>query len=229
MTLFITSVLELPSFRTKLVMKITISLFKFLIVCIFFLDILVFTVATEPTDGFQRFQFSARQNNIQPTILGWGQAWKGGSDIKNLPGGGWKINLLKKAVEPHKDSQNEIILFTDAYDVVFLSGIREIVEKFKATKSRVLFGAESFCWPDVDLATKYPDVEDGKRFLNSGLYMGYAPEIWELLNYDTLEDAGDDQLYFTKAFLDEAFRKKLNFKLDHKSDIFQNLNGATSK
>lgn len=43
-----------------------------------------------------------------------------------------------------------------------------------------------------------------------------------------VKDKDDDQLYYTKAFLDEALREKLKIKLDHKSEIFQNLNGASA-
>ncbi|RZB40645.1 procollagen-lysine,2-oxoglutarate 5-dioxygenase 1, partial [Asbolus verrucosus] len=191
--------------------------------------ILVFTVASESTDGFQRYLYSARQNGFEPQVLGFGQEWKGGVDIKNRPGGGWKVNLLKEALQPHKNDKNKIVLFTDGYDVVFLGDLNQIVAKFKASNARVLFGAESACWPDVELAQKYPKVSEGKRFLNSGMYIGYASELWEILEYDTIKDSDDDQLFFTKAYLDEVLRKRLSFKLDHKSELFQNLNGATNE
>lgn len=190
---------------------------------------LVFTVATSETDGFQRYMFSANEYGIQPIILGKGEKWKGGENIKSKPGGGWKVNLLKAALEPHKNANDKIILFTDGYDVIFLSNLREIVDKFKSLNAKVLFGAEGFCWPKEELASRYPEVARGKRYLNSGLYMGYAPEIYKLLSYKPIKDADDDQLFFTEAYLDETLRKDLNITLDHTSEIFQNLNGAASK
>lgn len=190
---------------------------------------LVFTVATAETDGFQRYMFSANEYNIQPIVLGKGEKWKGGEDIKRKPGGGWKINLLKTAVEPYKDDNEKIILFTDGYDVLFLSNLKDIVEKFKALDAKVLFGAEGFCWPKEELATLYPKVERGKKYLNSGLFMGYAPEIYKLLTYRPIKDEDDDQLFFTEAYLDESLRNNLKLKLDHTSELFQNLNGAASK
>jgi hypothetical protein len=39
----------------------------------------------------------------------------------------------------------------------------------------------------------------------------------------------DDQLFYTKAYLNEELRNKLHIKLDHRADIFQNLNGAVGK
>lgn len=43
-----------------------------------------------------------------------------------------------------------------------------------------------------------------------------------------VKNKDDDQLYYTKAFLDTNIRKKLQIKLDYDSEIFQNLNGASS-
>lgn len=43
-----------------------------------------------------------------------------------------------------------------------------------------------------------------------------------------VKNKDDDQLYYTKAFLDADRRKSLKIKLDYECDIFQNLNGASS-
>lgn len=192
-------------------------------------DVLVFTVATSETDGFQRYMFSANEFGIKPYVLGMGEKWKGGEDIKRKPGGGWKINIFKTAIEPYKEEKEKVIIFTDGYDVLFLTDLKEIVEKFKTFDAKVVFGAEGFCWPKEELAKLYPSVVRGKKYLNSGLYMGYAPEIYKLLTYKPINDEDDDQLYFTEAYLNETLRNDLNFKLDHTSEIFQNLNGAASR
>ncbi|XP_019873641.2 procollagen-lysine,2-oxoglutarate 5-dioxygenase isoform X2 [Aethina tumida] len=192
-------------------------------------DVLVYTVATEETDGFRRYLESAEHFNIKPIVLGFGEEWKGGDDMRNSPGGGWKINLLKKALEPYAEDNEKIVIFTDGYDVVFQQNLDAIVSKFKETEARILFGAEKYCWPDKNLASSYPEVLLGNRFLNSGSYMGYAKELFELLTRETIEDTGDDQLFFTQAYLDAEFRDKNKFLLDHKSDIFQNINGAASE
>ena len=71
-------------------------------------------------------------------------------------------------------------------------------------------------------------MERGKRFLNSGLFIGYAPEINEILNSAEIKNDDDDQLFYTKVYLDDKKRKELNIKLDHRSELFQNLNGAVS-
>ncbi|XP_017861023.1 PREDICTED: procollagen-lysine,2-oxoglutarate 5-dioxygenase 1 [Drosophila arizonae] len=184
----------------------------------------VFTVATEQTDGYRRYIRSAQVYDIEVTTLGLGEQWQGG-DMKGL-GGGYKINLLRKAVEELKDAEDTIILFTDSYDVVFTAPLTEILEKFKESGAKVLFSAEKYCWPDKSLADSYPAVgAKESRYLNSGAFIGYAPQVVELLK-EEIEDTGDDQLYYTKVFLDEAKRAKLNIKLDTQSRLFQSLNGA---
>lgn len=57
--------------------------------------------------------------------------------------------------------------------------------------------------------------------------LGYASDLYEMLKIP-IKNKEDDQLYYTKAFLDSNIRKKLNIKLDYESEIFQNLNGASS-
>ena len=54
----------------------------------------------------------------------------------------------------------------------------------------------------------YPLVErNEKRFLNSGGFIGYAPDIYEMIfSKEKIEDDEDDQLFYTKIFLDETTR-----------------------
>lgn len=101
-----------------------------------------------------------------------------------------------------------------------------IVETFKEANAKVLFGAENFCWPDDELKTKYPPVEgSGQKYLNSGMFMGYAKNVYNILSAHEVKDTDDDQLFYTHVYLDEKMREKNGIKLDHKSNLFQNLNG----
>ncbi|XP_076452068.1 procollagen-lysine,2-oxoglutarate 5-dioxygenase 1-like [Babylonia areolata] len=188
-------------------------------------DLLLITVATDETDGLKRFLHSTRKYGLKVKVAGMGEKWKGGD--MDYPGGGHKVNLLKKEVEKYKETDNLVIMFTDSYDVVFTEGAKTILERFAKFDARVVFSAEGFCWPDSSLKEKYPPVKASeKRFLNSGGFMGYAPELHQILQYSALEDSGDDQGYYTSVFLDRALRGKLNIKLDTRSEIFQNLHGA---
>ena len=101
-----------------------------------------------------------------------GEDWKGGDDMANKPGGGFKVNLLKADLEQYKNRDDLILLFTDSYDVVLLAGASEILEAFKSFDANVVFGAEAFCWPDDSLKDTYPEIESGKKYLNSGGFIG---------------------------------------------------------
>lgn len=145
---------------------------------------------------------------------------------------GWKANKTL-------DTAFEFLFFfleffslisTRSYDVIFLAPWETIVDKFKESRAKVLFGAENFCWPDDELKTKYPLVEgSGQKYLNSGMFIGYAANIFNILSSQTVKDTEDDQLFYTHVYLNEALREKNGIKLDHKSNLFQNLNGNVGK
>ncbi len=119
-----------------------------------------------------------------------------------------------------------------SYDVVFNQPPDELLRKFKEFNARIVFGAETFCWPDPALAVmtrtnifiriifcsafqlrefyfknEYPDVSDNEyRFLNSGGFIGYAPDIYTIISNAKILDNDDDQLFYTKIFFNKELR-----------------------
>ncbi|XP_048853739.1 multifunctional procollagen lysine hydroxylase and glycosyltransferase LH3-like [Brienomyrus brachyistius] len=182
--------------------------------------LLVVTVATEETDGFKRFLRTAREFNYTVKVLGFGEDWKG------KPGGSHRVRWLKKELQKYKEHPELVILFVDSYDVIFASGPRELLWRFSRMRHRVVFSADAFCWPDQKLVTQYPPVKTGLRFLNSGGFIGHVQELIAIVQQWKRKDNEDDQMFYTKIYLDEVQRKSLNITLDHGSYIFQNLNGA---
>ena len=49
------------------------------------------------------------------------------------------------------------------FDITFHSEA-EIVGAFKEYDARIVFGAETTCWPDRDLAEEYPKPANGGNF-----------------------------------------------------------------
>ncbi|KHJ41694.1 oxidoreductase, 2OG-Fe(II) oxygenase family protein [Trichuris suis] len=187
--------------------------------------LLVLTVATERTDGFLRTERSLLQFSLNYRVLGLGTKWNGG-DVRRTVGGGQKIRLLREALDQYKHEQDLVILFIDGYDVIVNGDEKLILERFLQTGAKVLFSAEGFCWPDKSLAVSYPVVKRGKRYLNSGAFIGYASYIRKLLSEGQVKDDGDDQLFYTLVFLNDKLREKYEIKLDSTAELFQNLNGA---
>ncbi|XP_076145638.1 multifunctional procollagen lysine hydroxylase and glycosyltransferase LH3 [Alosa pseudoharengus] len=188
-------------------------------------NLLVITAATEETDGFKRFMRTAREFNYTVKVLGLGEEWKGG-DVARTVGGGQKVRWLKNELQKHADKEDLIIMFVDSYDVIFASGPKELLQKFSQLGHRVVFSAEGFCWPDQRLAPKYPPVLNGKRYLNSGGFIGYASDLYNIVKQWKLKDNDDDQLFYTRIYLDKEQRTRFNMTLDHRSHLIQNLNGA---
>uniref|UniRef100_A0A671T4A3 Procollagen-lysine,2-oxoglutarate 5-dioxygenase 1 n=1 Tax=Sinocyclocheilus anshuiensis TaxID=1608454 RepID=A0A671T4A3_9TELE len=181
--------------------------------CVFSGDLLVLTVATQETDGFRRFLRSAKHFNYTIKVR------------RLFYSGGQKVRLLKSALEDIQD-ENRVILLVDSYDVIFSSGPRELLKKFQQAKHRVVFSAETLIWPDRHLEDKHPHVREGKRFLGAGGFIGYAPNLKQMLSDWSGADSDSDQLFFTKLYINPEKRKSINITLDNKCRLFQNLHGA---
>ncbi|ELV09466.1 Procollagen-lysine,2-oxoglutarate 5-dioxygenase 2 [Tupaia chinensis] len=190
--------------------------------------LLVITVATKESDGFHRFMQSAKYFNYTVKVLGQGEEWRGGDGINSI-GGGQKVRLMKEALGQYASQDDLVVLFTECFDVVFAGGPEEVLKKFQKTNHKVVFAADGILWPDKRLADKYPTVHFGKRYLNSGGFIGYAPYINRIVQQWNLQDNDDDQLFYTKIYIDPLKREAINITLDHKCKIFQTLNGATDE
>ncbi|XP_052043605.1 procollagen-lysine,2-oxoglutarate 5-dioxygenase 2 isoform X2 [Apodemus sylvaticus] len=190
--------------------------------------LLVITVATKENDGFHRFMNSAKYFNYTVKVLGQGQEWRGGDGMNSI-GGGQKVRLMKEAMDLYARQDDLVILFTECFDVVFAGGPEEVLKKFQKTNHKIVFAADGLLWPDKRLADKYPVVHIGKRYLNAGGFIGYAPYISRLVQQWDLQDNDDDQLFYTKIYIDPLKREAFNITLDHKCKIFQALNGATDE
>uniref|UniRef100_A0A3P8ZHE2 procollagen-lysine 5-dioxygenase n=1 Tax=Esox lucius TaxID=8010 RepID=A0A3P8ZHE2_ESOLU len=192
--------------------------------------LLVLTVATQETDGFLRFMQSANYFNYtikvrymfpDPWLSTPEPEWRGG-DVGRSIGGGQKVRLLKQAMEGLADQEDLVVLSVDSYDLIFAGGPDEILRKFQEANHKVLFSAEGLIWPDKRLQDKYPAVRSGKRFLNSGGVIGYAPFVNQIVEQWNLHDNDDDQLFYTKIYLDPQQRvKRFGLGLDLEVNVLQ--------
>ena len=210
-------------------MKASLYNFCLLLLCVcgsFYttaLKLKIITVATEETDGFQRFLRSASVYGLDVTVTGLGIDWEGG-DVARFSGGGHKLNILKEKLSEWKDEPETVVMFTDAYDVILTTTADKILEKFLEFECKIVFAAEPYLWPDLGLERYYPQPRLGYKYLNSGGYIGYAKDIWDIADHKPIGNDEDDQLYFSLIYVDH--REKFGIRLDHRSHIFQNLNGA---
>lgn len=176
--------------------------------------ITILTVATDKNDPLERFEKSCNIHNLKYKILGLGKKWTGG-DMKKGPGGGMKLNLLKEELKYYNDE--DIILFSDSYDVIFISNEEEIYEKYLSFNTNMLFSAEKTCWPDNNMSIHF-NSESPYKYLNSGGFIGNVESINKLIS-GKFEDTYDDQLLIQKNYV--KYKDILNIKLDTKCIIFQ--------
>lgn len=183
-----------------------------------------FVHATVGTDEAKmNILFSSLLKNYSQVLnLGKNKQWTGG-DVTNGPGGGQKVNLFYEFLNTQSD--NSIILFTDAYDVFLVSSIDGIVNRFLEFKCDVLFSAEKTCWPDPSLSKLFPDSFTNYKFLNSGCFIGYRWALLRLIE-SQIKDTDDDQLYYQKQYLKSLTEDFINIKLDTENYIFQCLGGS---
>jgi procollagen-lysine,2-oxoglutarate 5-dioxygenase len=173
---------------------------------------IVISVGTSPNDALSRFEHSCRSYGHPYKILGRNTVWEGGN-MKG-PGGGQKINLFYRELKTWTEAELErIVLFTDSYDVMFVTNPKEILQKYEGN---ILFSCETSCWPDPSLASLYPSP----HYLNSGGFIGKGKDLLSILQ--EVPPESDDQLYYTHKFLSTP-----GIQLDIQSKIFQTLNSNT--
>lgn len=188
-------------------------------------NISLITVATDMNDAVQRYINSCNNFGFNPIVLGMNTEWKGG-DMASGPGGGHKITLLKEFLE--KETENKLIIFTDSYDVICNNNINILINIYKSKyNGKIVFGSEKSCWPEKSLSNKYPSVKNTNKYLNSGVFMGYAHDIKKIIN-KFINNRNDDQLYYTMQFLIHYHNKiKPDIVLDYDNELFYCLNDST--
>tara|TARA_Y100000590_G_scaffold470383_1_gene664323 strand:+ start:2486 stop:5830 length:3345 start_codon:yes stop_codon:yes gene_type:complete len=174
--------------------------------------LLVISVATDRNEPLQRFTHSCDTYGLRYKILGLDQTWSGG-DMKKGPGGGMKLNLLKRELVEYNDE--DIILFSDSYDVIFLTNEDEIMNKYNKFKSKVVFAGEKKCWPEPSMSKLFTGNTPYK-YINSGGFIGEVKTIREIIDID-FEDSYDDQYLIHTRY--DKFRQDI--KIDENCEIFQ--------
>lgn len=85
----------------------------------------------------------------------------------NHPGGGYKVNLLKKAMEKYKDEDDTIVMFTDSYDVIFLADKEEILNNFRSTGANFIISKFFFIFLIFRTLGNVPDCCANILFTNT--------------------------------------------------------------
>jgi GR25 family glycosyltransferase involved in LPS biosynthesis len=170
------------------------------------------TISTKDTLDLQRLVSSAKKNSWDLKVLGLEM------DTASLGHANKKFGMKLRLVKEYLLSCNpkDLLLFTDAWDVLVFGTKEEVLERFKKFNKSIVFNAEKFCWPDEARKNEYDTLSEEFPFLNSGGYIGKVKDIATCLaNYYNEEDI-DDQRFWT----DQYMTNKDIIGLDHNNEIF---------
>jgi hypothetical protein len=140
--------------------------------------------AHDPNNTFDEMLNSLKVYGLSPTILAWGEEWRGL---------GTKPKILLKHLKENDNA--DYTIFFDAYDVLFLAHPETILKKAHLLypEAEIVFNAERFLFP--------PDIENGDalyppigkyRYLNSGFFIGLTSSIITFLESLNLDQYPDD-------------------------------------
>jgi len=133
-----------------------------------------------------------------------------------------KIFYTHKFISQLKN--DDIVLYTDAFDVLVVQNKDKIIEEFLRFDFPVIFSAEKICHPQPSKKNQYPVSNEPWQYLNSGCFIGIAQYLKDIMSiaidkYNSGGPASDDQGIYTNVYLENP--KKI--MLDRKCRIFQSL------
>lgn len=92
----------------------------------------ILCVATKSNGYYKILQESCKKYNYELITLGWGKKWQGFI---------WRHKLYYDYLKTIQT--NEIIILSDAYDVVCLRDSQDLIKEFENYKTKILFGDQS--------------------------------------------------------------------------------------
>jgi hypothetical protein len=182
--------------------------------------VFLMTTSTKEHPDLERYKKSAETHGFKPHILGLHENRTTGHSKKlSLFAGqfGFKLKYLLEFCK--KRDSNDIIVQTDAWDVIVVNDCDDLIKKFKSFKKNILLSGEKFCSPDILQFYKFNFLSVPFPYICAGLLMGYAGTIIEMIEkYWNKTEEFDDQRLWYKAYLEN----KNKIAIDEYAKIFLN-------
>lgn len=170
-------------------------------------------------DRFCRAVESSIRSGYDLVILGWGVKWRG-------------LSQKLEAAQSYASSlpKSDLLLFTDAFDVLFTGNKDDILKQYESLQAEIVFSAECGCWPHVienkghACFHEYPVSPTPYRYLNSGTWIGQADKASRML-LEVMKEAGSDfaNANDQKLVADFYIQGRFGIKLDFYNKIFQSM------
>ncbi len=150
------------------------------------------TVASNRTQGLQQLLNSCDYQNVQIDVLGMDKPFRGLSD---------KLIYVLEYIQNLPDS--DIVMFVDAYDVLFMTDADTILSNFLEMGHPFIISGERYCWPLEHRRSEFPPIPTSFKYVNSGVYMGYVDVMKFIFNsFVPIDPLVNDQDTMTAYYLD---------------------------
>lgn len=180
----------------------------------------VITIATHNLGYFEIMKKSAKRHNIDIKILGWGQKYDGHI---------FKPRNMLKYLKSLPENNNDIIIFVDGFDSIFVDNLESIIKKFKKMNVPILVSEENRFFmfniiASLRLLKNLSSCErnNKKYYINSGMYIGYRKPLINLLN-DILKLSKILNVSQSDQMLMQKLCKKHKLVTDINNKIFYNI------
>lgn len=177
------------------------------------------TIATKPHVILELIQTTIAKQSENVTVLGGKEnrdiGWQGTGNF------GIKLKEVQDFLFRENLADNDIVLFTDAYDVIYCGDkFSNIVSQYLTFEKPIVFGAEKFCNPDPKQEAYYKFKDTEFPYLNSGLFIGRVWALRKCMEKYKYNDKHDDQLFWTLQFFHSGL-----IELDYSNQLFLNTSG----
>jgi len=136
-----------------------------------------YAFTNQHNEYFKLFLKSCERNNIDINVFGEG--------FNEKPLMITRFSLWLKHLE--KLPKNEIVLFSDCWDVFYLRSEKTILNNFLSTGYRILFSVElkptHHFQHNIEYFTKQKKPNTPYSFVNAGSFMGYNKDIQLMIKY----------------------------------------------
>jgi len=146
---------------------------------------------------------SAYQHKLRPIVLGLGQRVSWGK-------GQAKTHNTYRSFVFNETCPQDVVVFVDAYDVMFQAGEEELLARFFELEARtgreIFYNAEPYC--TSPRKADYPPCDTAWRYLNQGVSMGRSRAMRKLFKNPFPNTVGKDgrpmdiQVLHTDFYLD---------------------------
>ena len=144
-------------------------------------------------------------------VIGWENQQRFGIKLREV------ADYLKR---PHL-KPDDIILFTDAYDIAYFGTKNELIERYLKLSYPIVFGCENECHPDPQKSVLYTKTDVEFPYLNSGMFIGRVYALRKCIETYKYNDTDDDQRWWTNQYLENPDL----ITLDYENTIFLNTSG----